>query len=81
MAQSKISIESRSGQFILVLLAALMDLSDRTPSKREVENQIEKLDISSFRRKLKSRAYDSKAEPQWKTLLAYAQRNAVDRGP
>ena len=43
MAQSKISIESRSGQFILVLLAALMDLSDRTPSKREVENQIEKV--------------------------------------
>jgi hypothetical protein len=28
---------------------------------------------------LSKQAYDSKAEPMWKTLLAYARRNAIDR--
>jgi hypothetical protein len=76
---SKIAIHSRSGQFILVLLAALVDLSDRIPSKREVENHIQKAGYLKLTPELSKQAYDSKAEPMWKTVLAYARRNAVDR--
>jgi hypothetical protein len=79
MSVSKITIYSRSGQFILVLLAALVDLSDRIPSKREVETHVQKAGYLKLTPELSNQAYDSKAEPMWKTLLAYARRNAIDR--
>ncbi|MFZ0889495.1 MAG: hypothetical protein WA005_13660 [Candidatus Binataceae bacterium] len=80
MNVSRITIYSRSGQFILVLLAALVDLSDKIPSKRAVENHVQKVGYLKLTPKLSKQAYDSKAEPMWKTVLAYARRNAIDRG-
>ena len=79
MAVGRIMLYSRSGQFMLVLLAALVDLSDRIPSKSEVEQHIEKQRYLKLTPELLSRAYDSKAESQWKTILAYARRNLIDR--
>jgi hypothetical protein len=80
MALAKISIYSHSGQFLLVLLAALVDLSDRIPSKREVENHIQKARWLNLTPELLKQAYQSKAEPMWKTWLAFARENAIDRG-
>jgi hypothetical protein len=75
-----IRLHTPGGEFLLVLLAALVDLSDRIPSKREVENQIQKAGYLNLPPDHLTESYDSKSEAKWKTLLAYARRNAVDRG-
>lgn len=75
-----IRLHTPAGEFFLVLLAALVDLPDRIPSKREVENHIQKAGYLSLPPEYVTGAYDSKSEAKWKTLLAYARRNAVDRG-
>jgi hypothetical protein len=77
---SKIKTYSRSWQFIVVLLATLVDLSDRIPSKREVEAHVQKAKYLNLGPGLLKQSYNSKAEPEWKTILAYARRNAIDRG-
>jgi hypothetical protein len=80
MTVRTIKIYSPQGQFVLVLLAALVDLSDRIPSKHEVESHVQKAGYLKLAPELLKQAYDSKAEPKWKTLLAYARQYAVARG-
>lgn len=80
MPQAKITINSARGQFIVVLLAALADLSDRIPSKAEVENHIQKTGYLKLTPELLKQAYASKTEAKWKTLLAFARQDAFDRG-
>lgn len=75
-----IRVYEAGGQLIMVLLASLLDLSDRIPSKREVEHHVEKCGYLKLTAELTNQAYDSKAEPKWKTLLAFARENAIDRG-
>ena len=75
---ARIYLSSRPGQFLIVLLAALADLG-HSPSKREVENHVEKAGHLRLSPEL-LQAYESKPEPKWKTLLAYARRNAVEKG-
>jgi hypothetical protein len=45
MTVRTIKIYSPQGQFVLVLLAALVDLSDRIPSKHEVESHVQKASL------------------------------------
>jgi len=70
---------SRRGEFAIVLLAALNDFSPRTGSKREVLQQIEKCGYLNLSADL-LRSYDSNSEPIWQTEIAYARRDAVDKG-
>lgn len=79
-SRPNIRLDSTRGQFIMVLLAALADLSDRIPTKREVERHIEKRGYLTLPREFLERAYESKAEPMWKTELAWARKDAKDRG-
>jgi Mrr N-terminal domain len=80
MPQATITINSERGQFILVLLAALVELSDHIPSKAEVETHIEKAEYLKLTSELLKQAYASKTEAKWKTLLAFARQDALDRG-
>jgi hypothetical protein len=80
MGVKKISIYATQGQFMMVLLASLVDLSERIPSKEEVERHVEKCGYLKLSPELAKESYDSKAEPKWKTRLAYARRDAVDKG-
>ena len=48
--------------------------------KREVERHIEKRGYLTLPREFLERAYESKAEPMWKTELAWARKDAKDRG-
>lgn len=80
MGVRTISIYETQGQFMMVLLASLVDLSDRIPSKEEVERHVEKCRYFKLPPELSKESYDSKAEPKWKTRLAYARRDAIDRG-
>jgi hypothetical protein len=72
-------LESRRGQFVILLLASLVDLDDRIPSKREVERHIEKSGYLNLIPELLE-SYGSKQEFLWKTELAQTRRDVVDRG-
>jgi hypothetical protein len=74
------TLSTTRGQFICVLLVALADLSDRIPSKREVERHIEKCGYLKLSANFVQQSYDSKAEPVWKTELAQARRDAINQG-
>jgi hypothetical protein len=74
-----IKVYLMTGQFIMVLLASFVDLTDGIPSKAEVETYIEKYGYLKFTPELLHESYDSKSEPKWKTRLAYARRDAIDR--
>lgn len=80
MADKTISMYATQGQFMMVLLASLVDLSDRVPSKQEVERHVEECGYLKLSPELARQSYDSKAEPKWKTRLAYARRDAIDMG-
>jgi hypothetical protein len=73
----KLYAHARETQFIMVLLAALVDLSDKVPTKREVEKHIEKRGYLKLPEELLKKAFDSKAEEEWKTLLAFARARAI----
>ena len=70
---------SRRGEFAIVLLAALNDFSPRAGSKREVLQQIGKCGYLNLSADL-LRSYDSNSEPIWQTEIAYARRDAVNKG-
>jgi Mrr N-terminal domain len=75
-----IRIYETQGQFMLVLLTSLEDLSDRIPSKQEVERHIQKCGYLKLSTELSTESYDSKAEAKWQTRLAFARQDAIDRG-
>jgi hypothetical protein len=72
-------VTERRAQFVFVLLAALEDLSDRIPSKHEVERHIEKHGYLKLPDAQLWESYDSKEEEKWKTELAFARAEAVRR--
>jgi|GEM_PF-6099682 len=80
MTTNTMTLSSTRGQFICVLLVALVDLSDRVPMKREVVHHIEKCGYLKLPTSFSQQSYDSKTEPQWVTELCQARRDAIDQG-
>jgi Mrr N-terminal domain len=72
-------VHTQRGQFMLVVMAALDDITDRTPSKREVIRQIEKKGYLKLTPELLA-AYRDSGEPVWHNLVAWAREDLAELG-